>query len=221
MRADLCVCVCVSPVCVRACVRACVRVCACVCVSPVCVCVCACVCVCVMFYFLLCTCYTPHVHHVCRQSRYLAASQSLNTIDSDNEDEGEEEDHAADGAASGQSQLPQGLRLREMKHGKTDQSSQHIQQQTPQQQDRRRQRPQPSPLRRVIPLEVQRFDLLIELVQHVADVMNAVHWMPPGFLWGGSLSPIFVGLNGVVSSFLGLYRMLLRHQREHENHDDS
>ncbi|KAE8631992.1 hypothetical protein XENTR_v10001385 [Xenopus tropicalis] len=44
------------------------------------------------------------------------------------------------------------------------------------------------------------------IISCLSDLVNAVHWMPHGFLWGGS-SPIWlVGLMGTISSLIGIYQ---------------
>ncbi|CAH2293126.1 Peroxisomal membrane 11C [Pelobates cultripes] len=47
---------------------------------------------------------------------------------------------------------------------------------------------------------------VLSIISCTSDLVNAVHWMPPGFLWGGC-SPIWlVGLLGTVSSLIGIYQ---------------
>ncbi|KAG1934391.1 peroxisomal membrane protein 11C [Pimephales promelas] len=41
----------------------------------------------------------------------------------------------------------------------------------------------------------------------LSDLSNAVHWMPPGFLWAGRFPPWLVGLMGTASSLIGLLQM--------------
>ncbi|XP_030640539.1 peroxisomal membrane protein 11C isoform X2 [Chanos chanos] len=41
----------------------------------------------------------------------------------------------------------------------------------------------------------------------VADLCNAIHWMPPGFLWAGRFPHWLVGLLGTVSSVIGMLQM--------------
>ncbi|XP_051967797.1 peroxisomal membrane protein 11C [Xyrauchen texanus] len=53
-------------------------------------------------------------------------------------------------------------------------------------------------LRRQIQREV--FSILSSL----ADLSNAIHWMPPGLLWAGRFPPWLVGLMGTTSSLIGL-----------------
>ncbi|XP_038079403.1 peroxisomal membrane protein 11C-like [Patiria miniata] len=44
----------------------------------------------------------------------------------------------------------------------------------------------------------------LEILKHATDLCNAIHWMPPGFLWGGKLSNTTVGFMGTISSILYL-----------------
>lgn len=48
---------------------------------------------------------------------------------------------------------------------------------------------------------------LLSVVSCVADLSNAVHWMPPGFLWAGHFPEWAVGLMGTISSVIGLIQM--------------
>ena len=57
-------------------------------------------------------------------------------------------------------------------------------------------------------LKAQRFFAILTVVQSVSDMMNAVNWMPAGILWSGRLSHFWVGLFGMISSIIGLYRIL-------------
>uniref|UniRef100_A0A4W6D9N2 Peroxisomal biogenesis factor 11 gamma n=1 Tax=Lates calcarifer TaxID=8187 RepID=A0A4W6D9N2_LATCA len=41
----------------------------------------------------------------------------------------------------------------------------------------------------------------------MADLSNAIHWMPPGFLWAGRFPNWLVGLMGTTSSLIGLFQM--------------
>lgn len=47
----------------------------------------------------------------------------------------------------------------------------------------------------------------LSIVSSAADLCNAVHWMPPGFLWAGRLPEWLVGLMGTISSVIGLLQM--------------
>ncbi|KAB0400620.1 hypothetical protein E2I00_013662, partial [Balaenoptera physalus] len=46
----------------------------------------------------------------------------------------------------------------------------------------------------------------LTLLSNVADLANAVHWLPPGILWAGRLPPWLVGLLGTISSLLSMYQ---------------
>lgn len=45
------------------------------------------------------------------------------------------------------------------------------------------------------------------VLSSMADLSNAVHWMPPGFLWAGYFPNWLVGLMGTTSSLIGLIQM--------------
>ncbi|XP_010965097.1 peroxisomal membrane protein 11C [Camelus bactrianus] len=46
----------------------------------------------------------------------------------------------------------------------------------------------------------------LALLSNLADLANAVHWLPPGVLWAGRFPPWLVGLLGTVSSLLSMYQ---------------
>uniref|UniRef100_A0A8C3WFA0 Peroxisomal biosis factor 11 gamma n=1 Tax=Catagonus wagneri TaxID=51154 RepID=A0A8C3WFA0_9CETA len=46
----------------------------------------------------------------------------------------------------------------------------------------------------------------LTLLSNLADLANAVHWLPPGILWAGRLPPWLVGLLGTISSLLSVYQ---------------
>ncbi|KAM6921894.1 peroxisomal membrane protein 11C [Xenentodon cancila] len=48
---------------------------------------------------------------------------------------------------------------------------------------------------------------LLSVLSSIADLSNAVHWMPPGFLWAGRFPTWLVGLLGTISSLTGLILM--------------
>lgn len=48
---------------------------------------------------------------------------------------------------------------------------------------------------------------LLSVVSSMADLSNAIHWMPPGFLWAGRFPNWLVGLMGTISSLIGLIQM--------------
>uniref|UniRef100_A0A1A8LT44 Peroxisomal biogenesis factor 11 gamma n=1 Tax=Nothobranchius pienaari TaxID=704102 RepID=A0A1A8LT44_9TELE len=48
---------------------------------------------------------------------------------------------------------------------------------------------------------------LLSIISSAADLSNAVHWMPPGFLWAGCFPSWLVGLLGTTSSVIGLIQM--------------
>ncbi|XP_078412208.1 peroxisomal membrane protein 11C [Cetorhinus maximus] len=48
---------------------------------------------------------------------------------------------------------------------------------------------------------------ILNIISCLADLANAIHWMPPGVLWAGKFPEWLVGLMGMVSSVIGLYQM--------------
>ncbi|XP_069335281.1 peroxisomal membrane protein 11C isoform X1 [Eulemur rufifrons] len=46
----------------------------------------------------------------------------------------------------------------------------------------------------------------LTLLSNLADLANAVHWLPRGVLWAGRFPPWLVGLLGTVSSLLSMYQ---------------
>ena len=61
---------------------------------------------------------------------------------------------------------------------------------------------------RIRVLRHQRFAATLTVIETLSDLMNAVHWMPQGFLWAGKLTNVWVGLFGTVSSLIGLFKVL-------------
>lgn len=49
---------------------------------------------------------------------------------------------------------------------------------------------------------------VLNILSSMADLSNAIHWMPPGFLWAGRFPDWLVGLMGTTSSLIGLYQMV-------------
>ncbi|NWT31573.1 PX11C protein, partial [Cardinalis cardinalis] len=47
---------------------------------------------------------------------------------------------------------------------------------------------------------------VLSVLMDTADLCNAIHWLPPGFLWAGRLPPWLVGLLGTISSLIGIYQ---------------
>ncbi|XP_060797586.1 peroxisomal membrane protein 11C [Neoarius graeffei] len=47
----------------------------------------------------------------------------------------------------------------------------------------------------------------LNILSSLADLSNAIHWMPPGFLWAGQFPDWLVGLMGTASSLLGMLHM--------------
>uniref|UniRef100_UPI0037E766AF peroxisomal membrane protein 11C n=1 Tax=Semicossyphus pulcher TaxID=241346 RepID=UPI0037E766AF len=48
---------------------------------------------------------------------------------------------------------------------------------------------------------------VLSVLSSMADLSNAIHWMPPGFLWAGRFPNWLVGMMGTVSSLIGLIQM--------------
>ncbi|XP_072245365.1 peroxisomal membrane protein 11C [Leuresthes tenuis] len=59
---------------------------------------------------------------------------------------------------------------------------------------------------------------LLSILSSMADLSNAIHWMPPGFLWAGRLPGWLVGLLGTTSSLIGLIQM---NTSDHEPSDST
>ncbi|XP_029004075.1 peroxisomal membrane protein 11C [Betta splendens] len=55
-------------------------------------------------------------------------------------------------------------------------------------------------------LQRQMQEEFLSIISNMADLSNAIHWMPPGFLWAGRFPNWLVGLLGTVSSLIGLMR---------------
>ncbi|GAB6032004.1 peroxisomal bioproteinsis factor 11 [Chamberlinius hualienensis] len=47
----------------------------------------------------------------------------------------------------------------------------------------------------------------LSVLEQLADLCNAINWMPPNFLWSGKLKVWQVGFCGLISSLIGLYKM--------------
>ncbi|XP_026720708.1 peroxisomal membrane protein 11C, partial [Athene cunicularia] len=47
---------------------------------------------------------------------------------------------------------------------------------------------------------------VLSILTDAADLANAIHWLPPGFLWAGRFPPWLVGLLGTISSLTGIYQ---------------
>ncbi|XP_062968723.1 peroxisomal membrane protein 11C [Cynocephalus volans] len=55
-------------------------------------------------------------------------------------------------------------------------------------------------------IKVQMQSEVLTLLSNLADLANAVHWLPPGVLWAGRFPPWLVGFMGTVSSLLSMYQ---------------
>ncbi|KFP37909.1 Peroxisomal membrane protein 11C, partial [Chlamydotis macqueenii] len=47
---------------------------------------------------------------------------------------------------------------------------------------------------------------VLSILTDAADLANAIHWLPAGFLWAGRLPAWSVGLLGTISSLIGIYQ---------------
>ena len=55
-------------------------------------------------------------------------------------------------------------------------------------------------------METQICSEVLTLLSNLADLANAVHWLPPGVLWAGRVPQWLVGLLGTLSSLLSVYQ---------------
>lgn len=55
-------------------------------------------------------------------------------------------------------------------------------------------------------MEAQMRSEALTTLSNLADLANAVHWLPPGVLWAGRFPPWLVGLMGTISSLLSVYQ---------------
>ncbi|NXW91779.1 PX11C protein, partial [Alopecoenas beccarii] len=63
-------------------------------------------------------------------------------------------------------------------------------------------------------MKAQVKDEVLSILASVADLSNAIHWLPPGFLWAGRFPPWLVGLLGTISSLIGIYQASRRGNSE-------
>ncbi|NWH79846.1 PX11C protein, partial [Piaya cayana] len=54
----------------------------------------------------------------------------------------------------------------------------------------------------------------LSILADAADLSNAIHWLPPGFLWAGRFPHWLVGLLGTTSSLIGIYQASRRGNSE-------
>lgn len=54
---------------------------------------------------------------------------------------------------------------------------------------------------------------LLQALASAADLMLAIHWMPSGFPGAGCLGTLGMGVFGLISSLIGLYKMVLSSKR--------
>ncbi|CAN9500933.1 unnamed protein product [Ophioblennius macclurei] len=62
---------------------------------------------------------------------------------------------------------------------------------------------------------------ILSIFSGLADFGNAVHWMPPGFLWAGRFPTWLVGLLGTTSSLIGLIQMSAKSSAEDSSSSDA
>ncbi|XP_014808290.1 PREDICTED: peroxisomal membrane protein 11C [Calidris pugnax] len=55
---------------------------------------------------------------------------------------------------------------------------------------------------------------VLSILSRLADLSNAIHWLPPGFLWAGRFPPWLVGLLGTISSLINIYQASRRGNSE-------
>lgn len=55
-------------------------------------------------------------------------------------------------------------------------------------------------------MEAKMWSEVLTLLSNLADLANAVHWLPAGVLWAGRFPPWLVGLLGTISSLLSMYQ---------------
>ena len=48
----------------------------------------------------------------------------------------------------------------------------------------------------------------LNIIRNGSDLINAVNWMPSGFLWSGYFTPRGSGVCGTISSVVGIYQYL-------------
>lgn len=61
---------------------------------------------------------------------------------------------------------------------------------------------------RQVKLSAEEVFITMSLLADMADLVIAIHYMPPGFLWSGKLTTFYVGLFGFISSLIPLWRRI-------------
>lgn len=56
-------------------------------------------------------------------------------------------------------------------------------------------------------LKAQERDNYLHVIENLADLINAVNWLPAGILWAEKFSSKFTGGMGTISSAIKLYRI--------------
>ncbi|XP_033126568.1 peroxisomal membrane protein 11C-like [Anneissia japonica] len=55
-------------------------------------------------------------------------------------------------------------------------------------------------------LKLNEYNMRLDLLKNIADLCNAVNWLPPGFLWSGKIPTSITAMCGILSSYLGIYQ---------------
>ena len=58
------------------------------------------------------------------------------------------------------------------------------------------------------------FAELVNFVKLASDLVMAVNWLPTGFLWAGKISPAKTAFFGCISSFIGLFQLILQQKQK-------
>ncbi|KAL3885369.1 hypothetical protein ACJMK2_025440 [Sinanodonta woodiana] len=56
-------------------------------------------------------------------------------------------------------------------------------------------------------LQKEHNECMLTMIQCLADLMNAINWLPKGFLWGDTFSRRTTGFFGIISTLIMLYKM--------------
>lgn len=57
-------------------------------------------------------------------------------------------------------------------------------------------------------LHKQQINEFLNVIKNSSDFLNAINWLPKGFLWSGKMSLAQAGMCGTISSLIGLYQIL-------------
>ena len=53
----------------------------------------------------------------------------------------------------------------------------------------------------------------LDIIKNGADLINAINWMPAGFLFAGKMSTKYGGVCGTVSTLIGMYQLLMAQKK--------